>query len=714
MYKSHKEVRAEQEIFCELKQLSGCDGFLYVMAYLATRDDIIPYAGDIQGEDLSTLYSEERLIRTETSTLLGLAVQGQLSLNIPCDEDFWEMVERTSKLMQELHASMVVPIKIENNDSDLDSGNSGSLYKEAFFYIGETAYYFQYRDIAPLKYQKDSDWLKINHGYDVEQGHRIVKTICNLYEQSIQGITDLFSDNTFSPDKLLESYTFTIDAICEKSGLNKDIIRSFLSDFSIGKRSNESFEVLSDFNLFNARPLIEVGDDEFCIFNLYSLSEAFYESPFYWMCDDDDYFDAALSSRGEFTERYSEGRLKSVFGESNVFTNVLICEGKYHICEVDVLVIFANRAIILQAKSKKLTLESRKGNDKKIKSDFQAGIQDSYNQGYECASRLEIGGYKIIDSTGSEIQVPSEFGYIYILSVVLDTYPALGFQARQFLEYKTTKVIQPPFVLDICQLDVICEMLSSPLRFLSYLHTRVNYFDNIVASDELVVLAYHLKTNLHIPSEIDVINLHNDVSSHLDAAMLVRRLGYQGPDTPPGILTKYLNEPLSQLIAQIEHQENIAIIDLGQLILSANGEVLDLINDQLKTLTKSSKESGGNHDFGFEISGMGVTIHCNSFQINEAQNRIIAHCQLRKHAEKVECWHGLVIAPALPIQIRFGVKLSQKWEPSAEMDELIPDSWNENAKNRTHQIPKKKSKKSRKKSKSKMQKQSRRKNRRKK
>ncbi|AHB99124.1 hypothetical protein [Francisella orientalis] len=40
----------------------------------------------------------------------------------------------------------------------------------------------------------------------------------------------------------------------------------------------------------------------------------------------------------------------------------------------------------MQAKSKKLTLEARKGNDKLLADDFKKAIQDSYNQGYECAN----------------------------------------------------------------------------------------------------------------------------------------------------------------------------------------------------------------------------------------------------------------------------------------------------------------------------------------
>jgi hypothetical protein len=48
-----------------------------------------------------------------------------------------------------------------------------------------------------------------------------------------------------------------------------------------------------------------------------------------------------------------------------------------------VLVLFGNRAIVLQAKAKKLTLEARKGNDNQLKDDFKKSVQESYDQARE-------------------------------------------------------------------------------------------------------------------------------------------------------------------------------------------------------------------------------------------------------------------------------------------------------------------------------------------
>src|SRR5207253_11321802 len=97
---------------------------------------------------------------------------------------------------------------------------------------------------------------------------------------------------------------------------------------------------------------------------------------------DKDYAAEAMKHRGQITEDFSRERLEKVFGKDRVHANVDIIESKGKKAgEIDVLVLFGNRAIVLQAKSKRLTLEARKGNDKQIRDDFKKSIQDSYSQG---------------------------------------------------------------------------------------------------------------------------------------------------------------------------------------------------------------------------------------------------------------------------------------------------------------------------------------------
>ena len=97
--------------------------------------------------------------------------------------------------------------------------------------------------------------------------------------------------------------------------------------------------------------------------------------------------------------------------------------------------------------------------------------------------------------------------------------PLPQFQSRQFLKHTQTDVTQAPMVLDIFALDAITEMLPSPLRFLSYINRRVGYTDRLMATHETVILCYHLKKNLWIEENVDMLMLGDENSVDLDVAM---------------------------------------------------------------------------------------------------------------------------------------------------------------------------------------------------
>jgi hypothetical protein len=152
-------------------------------------------------------------------------------------------------------------------------------------------------------------------------------------------------------------------ATVEISGVDTTEVKAVLEAFSFDSDTlNAQFKTLHDFNLTNASPIIRGTKGGHLLFQQYSLMEALYESPFYWMARDKGYSATALNNRGTFTEKFSRERLTKVFGEQHVFANVVIRrkKGGTILGEIDVLVIFGDRAIILQAKSKKADSRSAK------------------------------------------------------------------------------------------------------------------------------------------------------------------------------------------------------------------------------------------------------------------------------------------------------------------------------------------------------------------
>lgn len=413
-------------------------------------------------------------------------------------------------------------------------------------------------------------------------------------------------------------------------------------------------------------------DGTYLLFHIYSLVEALYEAPFYWMGADKAYVSTAMQNRGVFTEQFAVERLRQVFGAENVLANIDIYESKgTKLAEIDVLVLFGNRALVLQAKSKRLTLEARRGNHLQIKEDFKKSIQDSSDQAYRCAKLIEEGRCSFKDAAGNAVTLPASLKRIYVICLISNHYPALSFQARQFLKFTATDTISPPFVMDVFALDAMTEMLSSPLHFLSYVDRRTGYTDKLMASHELTILSYHLKQNLWLNDEHDMVMLDDDISADLDLAMLVRREGIPGKGTPEGILTRFSATALGRMVKAIEARPHPATIDLGFTLLTLGEDTVLEVSAGIDLLAKQGIADGKNHDVtvGLGSGGTGLTIHCNDDPIEVASPALQRHCHARKYTEHAQTWFGVCVRP-MDQALRFGINLEFRWEQDDTMDAL--------------------------------------------
>ena len=671
-------MRAEQKIFDELAGLCASPGYAHAIAYLCSRDNMIRYSGEMKAEDMQHLFSKSRLIRTETSTLIGLMLKNPIDYTLPAPPVLEKYIEATEALLEEIHHTMTAsfwqdidPDKIA--EPDFNPFTNGAALREPIFYGGESAYSFQYRDFSPAKYANDDPWLLANKGFSVQDARNVVLAVSRLQDEKAIRIMCAMHGTPQETWTFLPGNAFSVQEVADFGHIDPTIVDKVLSAFAVPPGAhNEQFQALHDFNIANASPLIRMPDGNFLLFHIYSLVEALYEAPFYWMGADKAYVSTAMQNRGVFTEQFAVERLRQVFGAENVLANIDIYESKdTKLAEIDVLVLFGNRALVLQAKSKRLTLEARRGNDLQIKDDFKKSIQDSSDQAYRCAKLIAEGKCTFKDAAGNAVTLPTGLKRIYVICLISDHYPALSFQARQFLKFAATDTISPPFVMDVFALDAMTEMLSSPLHFLSYVDRRTGYTDKLMASHELTILSYHLKQNLWVDDEHDMVMLEDDISADLDLAMLVRREGIPGKGTPEGILTRFSATALGRMVKAIEARPDPATIDLGFTLLTLGEDTVLEVSAGIDQLAKQGIADGKNHDVtvGLGSGGTGLTIHCNDDPIEVAGPTLQRHCHARKYTEHAQTWFGVCVRSS-DQALRFGLNLDFPWEQDDAMDAL--------------------------------------------
>lgn len=675
-----KNKRNENEILNDLERVCLSDGYAHVLAYFCFRDNVINYGDEIKKENFESHYDGKGLMRIEISTLIGLACQKMINIDLPKPNQMQKMIEETEKLLAELHESMLPDMselfKLDENgniDRNYNPFKEGKFLREPIFYGGESAYHFQYKDLSKIKYTNDEEWIIKNKGYSLSQLIDVIDAIGKLQLKKINNILFEIALKHSNEWTVLDAFIFTVDEIKEEltENIDKEIIEKVIESFVA--EEEYSFKEIDDFNPKNAFPIIKINESRFLLFQHYTLLESLYESPFFWFWDDEAYRSQAMKNRGNFTEDFAISRLKSVFGDFKVYQGVNILEknGKTVVGEIDVLVLFADRAIVLQAKSKKLTISSRKGNDNTLQSDFKKAVQDAYDQAYLCSNFLLEKKYKLEDLNKNEINISNiNFRTIYPVCLVSDHYPALFFQARQFLNFQENEVIKPPFIMDVFFLDIFAEMLNTPLHFLSYLERRVCYSASLIANHEMTLLAYHLKQNLWLDDDLDFAMIADDFCAELDMAVLSRRGYIDTVQVPEGILTKSKNTVIGDFISEIENLNNPNTIDFGFLLLKLSQQAMDTINEGIDIISQKTLTDGNNHDFtmAFEEDD-GLTIHCNFDDYETARERLESHACKRKYYTKRNNWQAICIDPKTK-KIRFGIKLDFPWEYSLEMENL--------------------------------------------
>lgn len=649
-------------------------GYIHAVAALCFRDNMLIYSERVSEADLRNRFDPSRLLRTEINTLLGLMLKTPIDWTLPSPEVLGEYVAASDQLLQELHHAMSGAFSLGEALAALKRGehvnpfDSGNAMREPIYYAAESAYNFQYVDLAAQRYAADADWLQAHVGFTIAQA-------CSVAEAADRVLMDRFPDFMIALRKspldqwsMLPAFCVTPTEVGAYASLEPALVERVLLKFTVPDGDmNPRFAALQDFNQITATPLLRSPSGEFVSLQNYALAEAIYDSPFYWMQDDKRYRPNRDRHRGEFTENFVAGRLAAVFGADRVFANIDIWEGKTKVAEIDVLVLWADRAIVVQAKAKRLTVEGRKGNDQIIRDDFKKSVQDTYDQGLTCAECLGDSRYRFTRADCSEIDLPY-VTEIFMFCVVSDHYPALSFQARQFLKTREVPHLRAALVTDVFLIDVLTELLSTPLQFLSFIARRTRYADRLLAAQELTILAYHLKHNLWMEDTTAMLHLAEDFTAGLDIAMTVRRRGLAGDATPQGFMTRFEGKTLGRIVRQIETQPEPAVLEQGFQLLEMNGAAFDNLSRIIDRQARRAAQDGKPHDVTMMFDdGSGFTVVCSGESDSVVAPKLASYCTHRKYRQKANRWFGLCLTPG-DARLRFGLRLSDPWKQDDALD----------------------------------------------
>jgi hypothetical protein len=99
---------------------------------------------------------------------------------MPARDVMQHYITRTDQLLAELHEVMSLEaFQVQGLKKMLEEGGSpfqqGQAYREPIFYGGESAYSFQYLDLAGRKYEADDDWMERTKGFKIRAAQAVVR-----------------------------------------------------------------------------------------------------------------------------------------------------------------------------------------------------------------------------------------------------------------------------------------------------------------------------------------------------------------------------------------------------------------------------------------------------------------------------------------------------------------------------------------------------------
>ncbi|HKI00101.1 MAG TPA: SEC-C domain-containing protein [Candidatus Sulfotelmatobacter sp.] len=652
-------------------------GFIYTFALILLRDLFF------SPEDAVDINWHEHLNFQELTFLAGLVVKAEIDLSIPNEADSAAWFEEIYRLFDELHKKhhehfleqLNIRVKegmfpAQNPDQDYrNTFGSGVMMTEPIFYGGSGAYDFQYLDFAAQKYAADSKWIRGHSGIDIPQMGQIARELKSLHERKYN------SQEPIKPGEFpklctaaLAIFSFS-EADLQKFG--SDHVKAFARAFSlIPGKANSDLQLPGQFNEVQARPIVQLPNGRYFLPIGFNLSEAIYETPFFWMNSDISYRATALLHRGEFAENATAELLARVFGTSNVYTDVQIKESKAKtLTDIDVLAVVGNKAVIAQVKSKRLTELAKLGDEDRLRADFKLAVQEAYDQGL--LSRLALLNRRdSFFSGGKEIHLNESIDEAYILCITVDHYPAVMHQLDAYL----TKQADDPFpvAMSIFDLDIVAFYLSDPFELAYYLRQRTALSAYYKADTEMSLLGVHLKQKLFRQKEVDFEMVDSSFAQLVDANFPVLRGSVPKTAAADKLHHRWKNPEFDTLVNQVKSTNEPRFTDAVFFLYDLAGEGADALIQTLKLLKRKSAGDDKSHDARLPLADAhgGMTTVSEPKSPRKLREKLVGLSRLAKYKSKANVWLGLgclVTSDRLVDAIVFS---KEPWSPNQELEEL--------------------------------------------
>lgn len=471
-------MKNENDILKEINDLSSQSDFLKVLMFLVNENLNCSF------DQLGKRNYRELLNENEITFLFGLWLKNRHK-KLTDKTDFKIKAQRVHELMNDYHLSFLkyFPKPKEFEDYLFSFRKSPPSIRETVFYGPSGAYDYQFIKYLDYKYSRDKEWLLDKKDFSLEDAKKLYVSIKSIINYNLN--TKDYEDN------IIKHFTFNFNSYIFKK--NPYFIK-ILDTLSIMEDEiiNQAFNKIGDLNHFKIRPVIKTNDS-YIIPLPYTLSEALYDSPFYWMIDDKKYINKAQKNRGDIAEEIVGKILSSKINSKYIHSEVEVkkVKGKT-ITDIDICVVQDKKMLIFQVKSKRLSQLSKNGDISTFEKDFEKAVTNAHRQAV-LPYDLILNNKCYFQYKGSNKKLElNKVNEIYSACIVLDSYPAITAHTRLFFDKEKVT----PIAMSIFDLEIVMKYSKDFDAVFNYFKKRTQNSKYFIADSELSFFGGYLETGL--------------------------------------------------------------------------------------------------------------------------------------------------------------------------------------------------------------------------
>jgi hypothetical protein len=351
------------------------------------------------------------------------------------------------------------------------------------------------------------------------------KLACEKYHEAKEQLTKpesapllkKYEENNITPEQYLQFYANTlrlwgsknilvinVDEYCKEQNIeNKDAFRRYLDTFSctFGEQIKEFEDPLSD-NIIFYKPIIKLDDNTFFLPKPDFLHDKL-DSLLEFLLEEEKQthstiWNQFIELKSNFLETKSIEFFSRVFPEKCLFPNACYWIGRDRM-EVDLLIVYDNKIIIIESKSGKLPLSAKRDGQEKLQKRLidliqKALLQATGARDYIKSQPLVQFWNKSKDKILVEINSSDTAYEFFFIGVTLEHLGLIGTSLKNIDAFNFFQAGEYPWSVYLHDLDVVTDLLDEPIYFIHYLEQRmIAQTENIFSSPlELSLLGYYL------------------------------------------------------------------------------------------------------------------------------------------------------------------------------------------------------------------------------